>query len=163
MLEAGEDDPDAFRLVQGVLDLGYRRLLVAVGGARSSLPDGDDPRLQQSEITVLSDSPDGEAVPATDWILDRVDFTAKARSADFAVVCTDRHETAEAVLSRLADLGRACCLVSGTVSDPGETMRGFSTLRGVVGRPDAEASAEETFREAVLPLIGNGVAKTEEP
>lgn len=154
----------AEELVRGVLDFGYRKLLIVGDGTHSFLGITDDPRFHQSEITFLSDHPEGgpESVPAADWILDRVDFASRARTADFTVVCTDRRKTAEAVLPRLIELGRACCLISGPECDPNETGRAYPTLRGTVRRPDSGDCTEEMFCTAVLPLIGNGVAKTDE-
>jgi hypothetical protein len=156
---------DANELVSGVLDLGYRNLLIADGGTDRVRFGKDDPRIRQCEITVLSDNPNGDAscVPAADWILDRVDFASKARAADFVIVCTDRSEIADTVLSRLTDLGRACCLVSDSYPDPDAAKRIYPTLRGIVRFPADSAPASDLFRSEIRPLIGKSVAKTADP
>ncbi|MBR0507479.1 MAG: hypothetical protein IJJ86_02610 [Clostridia bacterium] len=145
-------------LVRGVSDLGYRKLLVA-GDAQSICSEAEDPRLHSCEITVLSDEPDTESCRASEWILDRIDFAGKARAADFVIVCADRRKTAEAVLSRLTELGRGCCLVSDIAPDPDETARTYPTLRCIVPPPGPDVSFFRFFSDRLLPLIGKSVVK----
>ncbi|MBQ4423269.1 MAG: glycerate kinase [Clostridia bacterium] len=155
--------------IRAVLDLGYRRLLIASGDAQPcdfGADDASDPRLRQCEITVLSaeTSPSGAKNAGTEWILDRIGFGVKARSADFAIVCSDRIGTIETVLSGLSDQERPCCLLTDAAFDPKELRRAFPTLRGVIRLTDADAETPRpvsaVFTADVLPLIGKTVAKT---